>query len=480
MIEAQTIERAEGGGGGSAWIVNHLPTILWQRRYYVVAVFAVLFLAGVITAYTLPTLYRSSATLLVESPELPQEVVETPGTARIEERLAKIREQVLSRGDLISLIEQNNLYPDERRSQPMSAVVEKMRKATTVGALSGGIGSSGGSGNDNVIAINMSFDYPEPDKAQAVMQAYATQFLRMNTEQVEDEANMTVRFLQEQASTLLTQIRDIEGRITALKVGNGAALAGVGVPSFMDTGSYTAQITSLENQNRQLMAQLRSPGQANPQIAQAEAALVAAQAMYSDSHPDVVQARERLALLRRTESGSGGSSASADIQEQIRANNAAIASLTAARNEAVGRVNATMANQARAPAIMEQAMQLENRANTLRGQYSEVAKSLMRAQNSARLAQEQRGERLSLVEPPSLPDSPHWPNRPLLIAAGAAAGLALGLLLALAVELLSRPLRSPSQLEGMGLPVLGVVPVLQSNPPRKRFGIFKSRRARFA
>ena len=323
----------------------------------------------------------------------------------------------------------------------------------------------------------MDFDYPDPSKAQAVMQAYVTQFLRMDSEQIEDQANLTVRFLQDQAAKLQTRIQEIEGQITALKASNGAVLAGAGGPTFVDTGSYTAQITNLENQNRQIILQ-SSGGSADPQIAAAEAALAAAQAMYSDSHPDVVLARERLASVKRNAPARGGLSAIA--QEQIRANNVAIAQLNAARNAAVERANAAMSGQARAPAILERAMQLESQANTYREQYKQVANNLLKAQGSARLANEQRAERLSLVEPPNRPDTPHWPNRPLVIAAGAAAGLGLGFLLALLVELLNRPMRSPAQLQGMGYNVLGVVPILQSKPRKKRFNFFRKREAELA
>ena len=122
----------------------------------------------------------------------------------------------------------------------------------------------------------------------------------------------------------------------------------------------------MENQNRQLLAASRTP-QADTQLAQAEAALAAAQATYSDSHPDVVQARARVEALKRM-GASSGSDPSASIQEQIKGNNAAIASLSAARQSLVSRTNAAMAGQARAPAILEQAMQLENRASALRDQ----------------------------------------------------------------------------------------------------------------
>ena len=103
MIESQNFERTEAGFG---WIINHLPTIMWQRRYYVIAVFAAFLFVSVVAAFALPTLYRSSATLLIESQELPKDVAEAPGTGMIEQRIAKIRERVLSRGDLMAVIEQ--------------------------------------------------------------------------------------------------------------------------------------------------------------------------------------------------------------------------------------------------------------------------------------------------------------------------------------------------------------------------------------
>jgi protein tyrosine kinase modulator len=482
MMEAQPFEKAEIGAG-IGWMFNHLPAILWQRRLYVIVSFLVLFVAGLITAYSLPTMYRSTATLLVQTQQLDTDVVDAPGTGEIEQRIARIRERVLSRGDLISLIEQFGLYPEDRRDEPMSYVVDTMRQATTVGALAGDIGGSADS--KDLIALNMSFDYPEPSQAQAVLQSYVTRFLQMDSESVEDQANVTVRFLQDQALKLQGQIAQIESQITELKARNGAALAGGASMTFMDTGSYTAQIANLENQNRQLLLQSRTGGGGG--LAEAEAALAALRATYSDDHPDVVLARERIAALRQmgAQAGAAGNSV---IQEQIRANNASIAQLTAARSAAMARANAAMAGQARAPAIMEEAMQMESRASGLREQYRKVSADLLRAQNSARLANEQRAERLSLVEPPNLPDRPHWPNRPLVIAAAAAAGLALGLVLALGVELMARPMRSPSQLRALGLPVLGVVPVLESEARSKRrflrwpFRIwpFRKREKRFA
>ena len=475
MIESHNFEPRDAGFG---WMINHLPAIVWQRRYYAFTVFAAFLLVAVVAAFALPTLYRSTATLMIESQELPKEVAESP-TGAIEQRIAKIRERVLSRGDLIALIEQYDLYSAERRSQPLSKIIDKMRKSTTIGALQGDIGTpSSTPGESNLIALNMSFDYPDRVKAQEVLQSFVQNFLKMDSDVVEDQASLTVRFLQDQAQRLSAQIQTIQNEITGLKARNGSTLAGTGMPSMIDTGSYSAQIVQLQNENRQLLLQSRRPPARDQQIAAAEAALAAAQALYTDSHPDVVAARERLKAIRQAVPSIPADDST--IQEQIRANNQAIGMLRGQRDSAMARVSAGMAGQARAPAILEQASQLEAREAQLQDQYKNIANDLLKAQNSARMAGEQRAERLSLIEPANLPDHPHWPNRPLLIAGGALAGAAVGLLLALAVEILKRPLRSPVQIEGLGVPVVGIVPIIERAPKRRWWQLFRRREPEFA
>ena len=473
MTSSDTADRPDSS---PAWMINYVPIILWQRRYYVLTCFLVMLAVGVVAAFGLPRTYRSTATLLVQSQDLPTTLVDSPTNGAVEQRIARIREQVLSRGDLIQLIEQDDLYPRERRSQPLSKVIEKMRHSTSVGALSSDIGQQSGTQN-NTIAIAMSFDYPDPGKAQGVLQSFVSKFLTMDSQDVEDQATLTVRFLQDQATKLQTQISDIEGQLTALKARNGSALASNGMPPMLDTGSFSAQIASLQNENRQLLAQSRR-GNGTDALSSAEAALAAAQAQYSDSHPDVIAAKERVKQLRMMGSATPDNS----LQEQIAANNAAIRQLMGQRDETMARANAAVAGSSRAPAILEQAMQLENRATSLRNQYQQISENLLKAQNSARMATEQRAERLSLVEPANLPDRPFSPNRPLLIAAGAAAGLLLGLILALAIEFVNRPVRSPRQLEQLDIPVIGLVPLLKSKPQARtgRLRGFLSREKRLA
>src|SRR5947209_16743474 len=90
-----------------------------------------------------------------------------------------------------------------------------MRKSTSVGALSSDIGQQS-STQSNTIAIAMSFDYPDPVKAQAVLQSFVSKFLTMDTEDVENQASLSVRFLEDQANKLQGQISDIDRKSTRL------------------------------------------------------------------------------------------------------------------------------------------------------------------------------------------------------------------------------------------------------------------------
>jgi uncharacterized protein involved in exopolysaccharide biosynthesis len=203
----------------------------------------------------------------------------------------------------------------------------------------------------------------------------------------------------------------------------------------------------------------------DPAVVAAENALAAARSVYSESHPDVALAKQRLAevqALAKTESRKPPIDL---IDQQIAFNNSQISTLRAARAQDAAQISSTLSAQSRAPLVQQQLSELEQQLTGLNDQYQEVSKRLLAAKAGVRAEDEQMGERLAVVDPPVIPDSPTSPNRPLLAALGIAGGLALGILLALAVELLLRPIRDPAKLAQLtGRAALGVVPVISRRP----------------
>ena len=171
--------------------------------------------------------------------ELPAQLVgEKAFSSVIDKRIAKIRQQVLSRPDLVELIENNNLYGDERQKKPLSTLIQRMRDATTISAVSADIGAGGGDGGSNTIAFSLTFQYPDPQRAQIVAQDFVERLIKLDAGQSSQQAASAVQYLQDQADGLSTQISAIESQISGLKAANGSALSSAGMMMMPGGGGW--------------------------------------------------------------------------------------------------------------------------------------------------------------------------------------------------------------------------------------------------
>ena len=232
-----------GGGASIGMLVAQLPSILWQRRWFIIVPTLLGIIGGVAAAFFLPTKYVSSAVMIVQSPSLPEDVIGAGPNDIIDRRLEAIRQQIVNRPALLAMIEANELYPDERRSKPLSEVIETMREAITL--FPEKIELSGNNPEDNTISVRLSFTYEEPFKAQAVAQALMERIVEVNSTSNTEQAVQTVEFLTEQQTGVQRQITDVEARISALNARFGGVLASAGSPVISGGGAgYDMQIAA--------------------------------------------------------------------------------------------------------------------------------------------------------------------------------------------------------------------------------------------
>ena len=454
----------------SSGLVGSLPVILWQRRWFIIIPALVISLIAVAAAFLIPSTYRAKAELLVESQNLPDSTVSASLDNVIDRRLAKIRQQILARPDLVGLIQANNLYDANDRKEPLSVLVDRIRAATDISAVDADIKSQG-SQNAGSIAFQLTFDYPAAAQAELVAQTFVDRLLRLDASQTQSDAQANVHFLEDQQASLQSQVTQVESQINQITGANGSALANAGGMGMISIGGgdYESQIANLRRENVLLQSQLGRVGiDRDAGVLAAEAQLAAARAQYSDSYPDVKLAEMRLAAAKANAKNTQSTVTTVTVQQQISANNDALAQLEAARGSSLSRAAAIASAQSRGPVVQQHVAQLTAQAQLLRDQLGKVSNNLLAARSVVKLANEQLGERLTLIEPPVTPDTPSSPNRPLLILGGIALGLVAGLALALAVEMISRPIRSVSALTKLvGVPPLAVVPVLSEKGSRQ-------------
>jgi len=465
------VETAGAGGG----FISSLPAMVWQRRWFVIIPIIAATVAGLITAFLMHPVYESSATVLIESQQVPDDLIGalSGGGSQVSDmigqRIARARERVLSRQDLIRLIRTYGLYPREQRTMPLSKIVDKMRNDTTIQAIDNGISMGGPSrknlGLANTIAITVAFDYDDAAKAQQVAQQFVDHFLEADASTQASQATDTVNFLTEQANQIQNQIQQLEGKALQIRSQNGTVLALGGMAAAgANPGAVEGQVANLQAQNYKLET-MQQAGAASPPdaaVAQAEQQLRVAQARYSDTHPDVVAARAQLEAAKVAAAQKPKIDA---LQTELAANRAQIKALNNARSMLMSDAAAARAAAARAPALQSQLEQLEKAAEVLRDQYRGIGLKLQAAQIQARMEAEQKGERLTLSDPPVVPDHPLRPNRPLIIAGSIIAGLGFGLALVLLIELIMRPIRGTAALRAViGEAPLAVIPDFDMRP----------------
>ena len=447
-----------------ASIVAQVPGILLQRKWWLIIPTILLLIAGTAAAFLIPAIYRSSATLLVEAADVPIDKAISGGSEVVDQRLAKIRQQVLSRRDLIQLMDKYALYQEERQSDSLSKVVAKFHDAVAVTPVSAEFQQGG---SRATIAFTISYDYRDPIMAQQVTQSLIDRIVEIDSTANVEQSRAAVAFLSQQSEDLSGQLTLVQNQLSGLKARYGSVLSNSTAPMMGGGGGIESQIAALRRDNANLNNQrdlVKTSAERDPIVSQAEQSLAAVEAIYADNHPDVVIAKQRLAEANRLAVRNVKKIPVDTVTKQIEFNNAQIASLQSAQGQEMRRSSAIFSAQSQGPAVMEQAAQLQQRLDGLNVQYQQSATKLMAAEAAARAASEQRGERLVVVDAPSQPDDPTWPNRPMLIAGGGVAGAGLGFALILLMELLRRPIRGAAGLEeATGATPLGVIPIVLNN-----------------
>src|ERR1043165_8570379 len=98
-----------------------------RRRVLMTWIFAAAFIIGLLVTLLLPSVYRSTATILIEQQEIPEDLVRSTVTSFADQRIEMISQRVMTSSNLWSVIEKFDLYADERHRKPREYIIDAMR-----------------------------------------------------------------------------------------------------------------------------------------------------------------------------------------------------------------------------------------------------------------------------------------------------------------------------------------------------------------
>ena len=214
----------------------------WRRRGTFLIVTTVSAGATLLFAFLLPSTYRSTATILIEQQEIPQELVRSVITSFADQRVQIISQRVMTTQNLLSLIERYDLYPDIRKTQPREVLLDKMRGDIGMHMISADvIDPRSGRPTQATIAFGVSYQSRSPDLALKVANDLTSLYLNENLTSRTQLGQQTATFFAEEAGRQAAHIAELDKNLTAFKEKHRNDL-----PDLTQLNLQTMQSTELE------------------------------------------------------------------------------------------------------------------------------------------------------------------------------------------------------------------------------------------
>ena len=356
--------------------------VVKRRWLYFIIPFALIFAIGAVVTALLPATYVSEGKMLIESQEIPADLVQPTVSTVAAERVALLQQRIMVRDKLLAIASKYHLaelaktdrFLGRWRPELSSTdIVDMMRDRTQIAPIKSDIAAR--PGQRQFIAFTVGFEHERPEVARQVANELVTTILDEDVRARTNSALETTRFLEREALQLNNELNSLELKIADAKVREARA------PAAGTAGS------------------VNSPQSA---LTALKAELAMKSAIYSDSHPDIKALKLRIAALEKL--------------------------ITKPNDKPNEKLEVSVDS-------------LERQRDSVKENLDGITKKLAAARLGESLERGQHSERLSVIEQPTLPQIPVRPNRPKILAVVFAMAIAAGGGLVFLLEMLDGTIR---------------------------------------
>jgi polysaccharide chain length determinant protein (PEP-CTERM system associated) len=473
----------------------------WNRRKWLaILVLLVPLAAGSSVIFSLPSLYRSTATVLVERQRVPEEFVRPTVTSELETRLQTISQGVLSRARLEELITRFNLYPDLRRRLPSDEVAEHMRRDIRLEVKS----TDARGRQAATVAFALSYKGPDSRAVALVTNTLASYYVEENLRAREREASATTEFLRAQIAETKRRLDEQERLVSEFQRRHLGELPQQMPANLATLETLTTQLrVNSDNQVRasqrrqDLAAQLSEaavlghalappgtpPGPESPaaHLARLKQELGSARARYTEAHPTVARLKDEIAAAEaeltrarpEADDQAGGPAAALGpyglrLRESLRAADGELKILRTEEQRLRGAIATYQSRVEHTPRREQEFQELSRDYAAIKELHQSLSKRYEEAQLAESMEQVQKGEQFRILDPAVPRASAAAPNRLRLLlmlvvlSVGAAAGAVV------LAEMLDTSVRSVDDLKSFtGVPILVRIPLIVSEADRR-------------
>lgn len=491
-------ETEEPSSGHPGFSLRSIARTVWKRKVCIISIWILLSLAAVAIVRQLPPIYVAEALILVDSQKIPEKFVSATVASDLDNRIAAIRQTLLSGGELKKIIDDFGLYQKERKTHFEEEILELMRGdiSITLEPVSGKDKQPG--------AFRIGYQGSDPGAVTRVANRLTDLYVEQNLKTREGQAEGTAEFLDTQLKEAKKRLDELEAAVSSYKLKHNGELPQqeTSLASGL-SGLHTRLQANLDAINRaqqtkiiqesalsameaNAAAQMRALDPAGRAAGAPVAAAPGAQtsrktseilqerlemllAEYTDKHPDVINLRAALEAAKRFEeqqqareltpkpkstnppAGVGGDPPPvltaepvelahtreqiAGLKAQIKVAETELVNRTIEQQRILRDIDRYQSRIEGLPVREQEMAQITRDYEMSKDNYKSLLDKRMAATMALDMERRQQSERFTILDRARTPEKPVKPKKPLLYALGSLGSLVLGLLAGFIIEL---------------------------------------------
>jgi polysaccharide biosynthesis transport protein len=194
-----------------------IARMIWKQKYIILLVWVMVTVAVASYVQRLPPVYSTSALIILDSQKIPERYVSATVNTDVQDRFATISQHILSSSQLKKIIDQFDLYREERQTRFPEELLAILRRDIVITPEKNVTGTRPG-------AFRISYEGGNPVVVAQVVNQIANLYIEENLKTREEQAGGTTEFIDAQLAAAKQKLDELEATVSAYKVQHNGEL----------------------------------------------------------------------------------------------------------------------------------------------------------------------------------------------------------------------------------------------------------------
>jgi len=427
--------------------------LIIKHRYMFVALSLLLMTAALAMTYMKPDRYEARCTVFIEKSILNELVKGIAVAPSFDDKLRVLSYSMTSRALLLKVFDDLKLNTGADPVQK-EKMVKDFQKRTDVKL------------KDQQGIFIISFVDGDPRLARDYVNTLVRRYLEESTSSKREESSDATKVLEEQIASVKAKLDESESLVDSFRRNNAGVLGQNDGALLAEINEAQEKIDDVQQKRQQLESMLVMAKKNDPMQARLASLLNRQKELsvvYTESHPEVVSLESEIAYVReQLSSGRSRSDLAAAPSAEVQKIALEINSLRGAERSQRRLIASKQQLLRSIPSARSNLGEVERELNSQKTLYGQLMARLAQTELAKDMGVQDKSTTFRLVEPAILPVSPLDQKRPSKLLAGIIASLLGSLGLLVLRDYLDSSVRSVDALKSLGVPVLAVVPTIET------------------